>query len=519
MFEAIKNFLSTSFVMKVRLKYEVFCWSFILRERNLGISQVSRPMNILFATNIGGNLNALALDITLARKLKQRGHRITFSLCNKSLPACMNCEINKFSSLKEFVEDGSKKLCNSCVKTGSSVLKNAGMNIQYLKNTTKKFPDSYESHVETATAGALRFLAIGNTDREKRFSEVLLKYVQASIISESALLEIMIEKNIELVIAHHGIYVPQGNVVSVAQKNNIQVITWSQAYRKKCYIFARNDTYHKSLLRLENWQRELSHLECKQTREYLASRDFGDNDWIRFGKVNSTQSMNLPFNLMSRPTALLLTNVSWDAQIHYDSRIFSDMHEWIRETINFFVKEPDVNLIIRIHPAEVTGRIKSRDNVYSWLMSEFPNLPDNIHVIRPEDRISTYSLFSKVNLGIVFATKAGVELAASGLPVIVAGESWIRNKGFTIDPPNRDEYLRTLLAFKVDSKSLFVNPKRALEFAHFFFFRLMIPISGIRHISHYPYARPATLAKNAKRDPGLDYLINCIENNLDIYLP
>jgi hypothetical protein len=152
-------------------------------------------------------------------------------------------------------------------------------------------------------------------------------------------------------------------------------------------------------------------------------------------------------------------------------------------------------------------------------MSEFPNLPHNIHVIRPEDNISTYSLFSRVNLGIVFATKAGVELAASGLPVIVAGESWIRNKGFTIDSSNRDEYLRTLLLFKEDSKSLFVNPKRALEFAHFFFFRLMIPISSIRQISQYPYARPATLAKNNTRDPGLDYLINCIENNSDIYLP
>jgi hypothetical protein len=519
MLETIRNFLSTSFVMKVRLKYEVFRWSLILREKNSTVSQVSRPLNILFATNIGENLNALALDITLARKLKQRGHKITFSLCDKSLPACMNCEINKFSSLNEFVENGSKKLCHSCVKTGTSVLTNAGLEIQYLKITTKKTPDSDQSHLENATAGALRFLAIGSADREKRFSEVLSRYIQASIISEAALLEIMIKKKIDLVIAHHGIYVPQGNVVSVARKNNIQVITWSQAYRKKCYIFARNDTYHKTLLQLENWHRELSDLECKQTQEYLASRDVGDNDWIRFGKVNSNQSKNLPFDLMSRPTALLLTNVSWDAQIHYDSRIFSDMHEWIRETIYFFIKEPEVNLIIRIHPAEVTGRVKSRDMVYEWLISQFPNLPENIHVIRPEDSISTYSLFSRVNLGIVFATKAGVELAASGLPVIVAGESWIRNKGFTIDPSNRDEYLRTLLAFKEDSKSLFTNPKRALEFAHFFFFRLMIPISGIRQISHYPYARPATLAKNATRDPGLDYLINCIENNSDIYLP
>jgi len=519
MFEIIRRIIANPLVMKIRLNYEIIRWSLILRKKPFPLDLAPRPLNILFATNIGGNLNTLALDITLARKLNQRGHKIVFSLCDSTLPACMNCEINKFSSVNEFIENGSKKLCGVCVKTGKSVLSYAGLEIQYLKKIANEAPNSIEAHLENATAGALRFLAIGRADRENRFTEVLAKYIQASVVSESALQQIMIEKDIELVIAHHGIYVPQANVVSVAKKNNVQLITWSQAYRKKCYIFARNDTYHKSLLDVHNWNRELSDIERKQTEEYLASRDVGDNDWIRFGRVNSNQSIKLPFDLKSKPTALLLTNVSWDAQIHYESRIFKDMHEWIRETINYFKNEPQVNLIIRIHPAEVTGRIKSRDKVYEWLKSEFPNLPDNIHIIRPEDNISTYSLFSRVNLGIVFATKAGVELAASGIPVIVTGESWIRNKGFTIDPMSKSEYLDALRIFRLDPSKLFSNPKRALEFAHYFFFRLMIPISSIRQIPHYPYARPANFVKNQAEDPGLSYLVNCIENNLDLHLP
>jgi hypothetical protein len=519
MFEILSRIISSRVVLKIRLGYEVFWWSLILKKKTVLVDQSPQPLNILFATNVGGNLNALALDITLARKLQQRGHVITFSLCDKTLPACMNCELNKFSSLNEFIDDGAKKLCGTCVKTGTKVLSSAGLEIQYLKKPTKVSSNIYDLHLETATSGALRFLAVGSSARENRFSEVLSKYIQASVISESALEKIMIEKNIELVIAHHGIYVPQANVVSVARRHNIKLITWSQAYRKQSYIFARNDTYHRTLLHLDNWNRDLSDEELKQTKEYLASRDVGSNDWIRFARVNSKQSIKLPFELKSKPTALLLTNVSWDAQIHYDSRVFKDMHEWIRETIIFFQDALDLNLIIRIHPAEVTGRIKSRDKVYDWLTSEFPNLPENIHVIRPEDSISTYSLFSRVNLGIVFATKAGVELAATGIPVVVTGESWIRNKGFTIDPTNKAEYLDALQAFRMNSSMLFVNPKRALEFAHYFFFRLMIPISSIRQISHYPYARPANLGKNQPEDRGLDYIINCIENNLDLHLP
>ena len=351
----------------------------------------------------------------------------------------------------------------------------------------------------------MRFLAIGRNSQESRFGEVVSKYVQASVISELAIQQIIVEKNIELVIAHHGIYVPQANVVSVARKNQIRTITWSQAYRKKCYIFAQNDTYHKSLLSLDNWNRELSIEEAKLTENYLASRDIGDNDWIRFARVNTNQSMNLPFDLNSRPTALLLTNVSWDAQIHYDSRVFDNMYDWLHETILFFESEPELNLIIRIHPAEITGRIKSRDQVDLWLKSNFPDLPANIHVIHPNDPISTYSLFSKVNLGLIFATKAGVEMAASGIPVVVAGESWIRNKGFSIDPKNKGEYLDVLRDFKSDASSLFVNQRRALEFAHFFFFRLMIPILSIRQISHYPYARPASLRNNQPKDSGAGF--------------
>ncbi len=47
--------------------------------------------------------------------------------------------------------------------------------------------------------------------------------------------------------------------------------------------------------------------------------------------------------------------------------------------------------------------------------------------------MSTYALMSLCNSAIIYGTKMGVELTSVGLPVIVAGEAWIRNKGLTHD--------------------------------------------------------------------------------------
>ena len=55
--------------------------------------------------------------------------------------------------------------------------------------------------------------------------------------------------------------------------------------------------------------------------------------------------------------------------------------------------------------------------------------------------MSTYALMSLCNAAIIYGTKMGVELTSVGLPVIVAGEAWIRNKGLTHDASSPEEYL------------------------------------------------------------------------------
>lgn len=88
---------------------------------------------------------------------------------------------------------------------------------------------------------------------------------------------------------------------------------------------------------------------------------------------------------------------------------------------------------------------------------------------------------------IIYGTKTGVELTSLGIPVIVAGEAWIRNKGFTFDASCIDDYFNILdrlpLATGLDN----ALTTRARKYAFHYFFRRMIPLSFIELIQEWPF--------------------------------
>ena len=66
-----------------------------------------------------------------------------------------------------------------------------------------------------------------------------------------------------------------------------------------------------------------------------------------------------------------------------------------------------------------------------------------------------------------------------GIPVVVAGEAWIRAKGFSKDASSPEEYFRILdeLPFTTSLDSL--QKERARKYAFHFFSRRMIPLPFI----------------------------------------
>jgi hypothetical protein len=179
--------------------------------------------------------------------------------------------------------------------------------------------------------------------------------------------------------------------------------------------------------------------------------------------------------LDNRPLVLLATNVLGDS-LTLGRNIFSrSMAEWISRTVQYFAGRPDVQLVIRVHPGEVLTHGQSMASVVREVL---PRLPEHIRLIGPKEKVNTYDLVDVADLGLVYTTTVGMEAAMNGLPVIVAGQTHYRGRGFTLDPDSWVTYFK-ILGQVLDNPQAHrlsrAQVERAWEYAYRFFFEFPRP--------------------------------------------
>lgn len=179
--------------------------------------------------------------------------------------------------------------------------------------------------------------------------------------------------------------------------------------------------------------------------------------------------------LDDRPVVLLATNVLGDS-LTLGRQVFSkSMTEWISRTVQYFSGRPDIQLVIRVHPGEVLTHGTSMMDVVKEVL---PRLPEHIHLIGPKDKINTYDLMAVADLGLVYTTTVGMEMALDGLPVIVAGQTHYRGRGFTFEPESWVAYFKMLgqmLEHPANFRLSREQVELAWQYAYRFFFEFPRP--------------------------------------------
>lgn len=468
--------------------------------------------HVLIATAVGG-LSALSVpESLLAVALTLRGAKVHTLLCDHALPACLR--IHKGTASETVLEqyELTKTHCQSCYKTGQYLFEPLGLQdhtfsellsledkqkAQHLAQTIDL--DSISQYQlngwnvgEHAYAGALRYFASGNLAEEPNREVVVRRYFEGALLTAFATRRLLETYPFEVACFNHGIYSPPGIIGEVCRHNNVHVVNWNVAYRKRCFIFSHNDTYHHTLLEepIETWKTIPLTEDSEATiLDYLKSRWQGTQDWIWFHEKPNEEIQEFAQAVgldLSRPVIGMLTNVMWDAQLHYRANAFANMLDWVLQTIDYFSKRPDLQLLIRIHPAEIRGTLPSRQPLLAEINKVWPVLPSNVFIIPPESQISTYAAMMQCNTVIIYGTKTGVELTSVGIPVVVGGEAWIRNKGLTMDASSPEEYFEILdrlpLAARLDDATC----REARKYAYHFFFRRMIPINVMEPVKQWP---------------------------------
>jgi hypothetical protein len=178
-----------------------------------------------------------------------------------------------------------------------------------------------------------------------------------------------------------------------------------------------------------------------------------------------------------RPVVLLATNVIGDS-LTLGRQVFSDsMTEWLERTVQYFAAHPGVQLVVRIHPGEMVTKGPSVAEVVRGALPG-GDLPENIHLVPADARVNIYDIFELSDLGLVYTTTAGLEMAMSGLPVIAVGSTHYRGKGFTLDPDSWEAYFATLetaLASPAEYRLSREQVDRAWAYAYRFFFEYPLP--------------------------------------------
>ena len=495
---------------------------------------------VLMASAIGSYAHAITLESALAAALTFRGAEVHALLCDTEMPACAECEASLYPNLKAFVDHGPRRdLCRDCLWPAERVYHALGIKVHrysdWLTNEeraeaaqiarTLPFAQIVGFRVhdlaigEHAYAGALRFFATGSLDEEPLGEPVLRRYLEAALLTMFATRRLLRTVRFTSAVFTHGIYVPWGIVGEVARQERVHVSTWNVAYRKRRFIFSHDDTYHHTLMTepREHWE-DLALSPARETEllDYLKSRREGLFDWIVFHRATKQDPGEIARRVgidPSRPVIGLLTNVSWDAQLHYPANAFPSMLEWLVQTCEYFAKRPELQLLIRVHPAEISGFPPSRQPILRELARRIPHLAPNIIVVPPESGLSTYGLMSVCNAAIIYGTKMGVELTSVGLPVIVAGEAWIRNKGLTYDASTPAEYFRILDRLPFKERLGPEQLARARRYAYHFFFNRMIPLPFIDPKAGYPiYTLKLDRLEQLLpgHSPGLDTICNGI---------
>jgi glycosyltransferase involved in cell wall biosynthesis len=281
----------------------------------------------------------------------------------------------------------------------------------------------------------------------------------------------------------NGLFLFESMVWELCKQRRIPVVTYERGFILDSFFFARDEAAGLSNMSpvWPEWaDRPLTADESARLDTYLDDRRHGRRTADQYWR-------DVRFDVDSAPAqgsrALLLTNLVWDSAVIGQEVAFASIVDWIEATIDVFRGRPDDELVIRVHPAEVKlpGR-ESRETMEVAIARRVERLPPNVRVVAATDPTSSYTLMADADVGLVYSSTTGLEMALAGKPVIVAAQTHYRDKGFTVDVRSAEDFRRTLVEALDDPERWAPDVERARRYAYLFFFRA--PYVGLGVAEH-----------------------------------
>jgi hypothetical protein len=405
--------------------------------------------------------HAALLGIALAA----RGHKVTLGY----LPyAEWQTPINRFDLRRQNVYAARVLSMASPVMESVSFLN--------LRATYKQLPDTVMSAVHLVTLFDTQYtLQVEDVDMNSDIYRLRLERNQDA--ARAALTWLQANRP-DVVIVPNGTIQELAVVHRVARQMKIPTVTYEFGdQRQRIWVAQNAEVMRQETDGLWKARQEiaLTPPQLERLHSLFVARQHAAL-WENFARlwqdtpVQGGEQARAALGLDKRPVVLLATNVLGDS-LTLGRQVFSKtMAEWISRTVQYFTGRPDVQLVIRIHPGEVLTHGQSMAEIVRQVL---PKPPEHIRLIGPKDKINTYDLIDVADLGLVYTTTVGLEMAMNGLPVIVSGKTHYRARGFTYEPDNWVAYFKLLGSMLDNPKSYRLSKNQvehAWRYAYRFFF-------------------------------------------------
>jgi hypothetical protein len=417
---------------------------------------------VLFFTVRGWYVHS-ALQAVLAKALEQRGASARFVLCRGGFsqcdfkpatdhhvtPAlCWRCRgfTDELLSRFELPHFGLDELDVERLQAhAASCLAGLGRK-EYESFTYQGLP-----LFEWCLPSIRRTLLRGDAGSGPLSDAVVRGYLESGIVYVEVVRRLLDREQPDVCIVVNGLFHAERIFREIAHARGVRVVSYEQGWRPLSFHFVEDAAAaHFPVDDLWQATREhpLSDEQSKTVDTYLAERTKGGGVvsvyWPKMDGRREALSRRIGID-PDKPMAVLFPNITWDSATFRLDRAFSGLSQWIEATIHWFETQPDKQLVIRVHPAEVRlPMMESRDALEQRIRTAFPNLPANVRVVPADDPANSYELLAMSEAVLVYTSTLGMEAAAQGRRVLVAGTPHYAGRGFTDGVVTADDYGRNL---------------------------------------------------------------------------
>jgi hypothetical protein len=279
-------------------------------------------------------------------------------------------------------------------------------------------------------------------------------------------------------------YVVYGALFDCSINRGLDVLQWVGSHADNQILFKRykSNTHgaHPASLSESTWQyvqtmqwgpKHIQRLEAELHEGYSKGTWFGEVGTQFNKQLYAAKSLIHELGLdLEKKTAVVFSHIFWDASFFYGQDLYRDYQEWFIETIRFAIQNPNLNWLVKVHPANITKNRRERVNSEIAEMTVIRDfigeLPEHIQLIPADTNISTFSLFNIMDYCLTVRGTVGIEAASLGIPVITAGTGRYSGLGFTVDSASIAEYTEKLLSLHTIEPMSPKSRERAQRYAY-----------------------------------------------------